>query len=49
MHMTGFGLFCGEGVEGELGEKKDEMERCDFVVAGVEGFPGEKKDEIGSC
>lgn len=34
---------------GDIGEKNDEMERCDFVDAGAEDFPGEKKDEIGSC
>ena len=49
MCITGFCVFCGEGVVGVIGEKNDEMERCDFVDAGVEGFLGEKKDEIGSC
>lgn len=31
---------------GDIGEKNDEMERCDFVDAGAEDFPGEKKMKL---
>ena len=39
MRIIGFCVFYEEGVVGVIGEKNDEMERCDFVDAGVEGFP----------